>query len=66
MCTNTGTKEVMSEDLCDAGKKPPQNETCNAEACQVITFERKHLMRLLLVNLLINKSPAEMVDRTLV
>ena len=41
MCKLQSTLEVVADGLCDANEKPPSNEICNDDPCEVSLLLRK-------------------------
>ena len=41
MCKLQSTLEVVADGLCDANEKPPSNEICNDDPCEVSLLLKK-------------------------
>ena len=47
MCKLQSTLEVVADGLCDANEKPPSNEICNDDPCEVRLLLRKEICKFL-------------------
>ena len=44
LCTLTSSKEIVADNLCDETQKPPSEEACNEDPCEVMSVIKKLTM----------------------